>query len=296
MKIPGIMLSIPEKGFLLSFLSVLIFYLLGLTKFRINMYQKIFWISKDCVFHIVIVFSMKFSISVFGISFWSCSATSWFMNERGDPVSASHCSLCDWVSVSTQNSPVDTLFITLFFCAVNWVGRIIFMLAQSSCNSLMYYAASFGIYTFICLVVLCFLLVDVSYSSCLLWFVVLWWAVLWRARWPTLWNFCCVQRCVVSDFFAYFAGWCFCRAYLLMGYWKCAPAFPTLIWFSLNVLTVWSVCFGGHMRLYSNLCCLFSRSPVGLLALFLFLPRSLVLVGGFASPIVVPFVCLSFSC
>ena len=48
MKFPeiSVMLFIPEREFWLSFLSVFIFYILGLTKFRINMYQKIFWISK----------------------------------------------------------------------------------------------------------------------------------------------------------------------------------------------------------------------------------------------------------
>ena len=51
-RIPGIMLSIPEKRFLLSFLSVFIFYFLGLTKIWINMYQNTFWISKVKFLHV----------------------------------------------------------------------------------------------------------------------------------------------------------------------------------------------------------------------------------------------------
>ena len=42
LKIPGITLYIPEKAFFLSFLYVFIFYLLGFTKFRFNMYQNNF--------------------------------------------------------------------------------------------------------------------------------------------------------------------------------------------------------------------------------------------------------------
>ena len=46
LKIPGILLSIPEKGFLISFLSICFyFYLLELSKFRINIYQINFRIS-----------------------------------------------------------------------------------------------------------------------------------------------------------------------------------------------------------------------------------------------------------
>ena len=47
MKIPGIVLSIPEKRFLLSFLSVFIFYFLGLTKFRINKSRIFFEFQKS---------------------------------------------------------------------------------------------------------------------------------------------------------------------------------------------------------------------------------------------------------
>ena len=82
------------------------------------------------------MFSVNFSIFVFCISLWSCSATSWFMNERGEPVPASHCILCAWVVVSTQNSQLDSLLMKSFFCATNCVGRMMFMLAQSSCSSL----------------------------------------------------------------------------------------------------------------------------------------------------------------
>ena len=52
-------------------------------------------------------------------------ALSWFMNDWGDPVSASHCSLCASVVVSTQIFTFGSLLTMSFFFGKNcWANEI----------------------------------------------------------------------------------------------------------------------------------------------------------------------------
>ena len=53
-----------------------------------------------------------------------------FMNDLGEPVFADHCSFCELVVVSIQNSLLDSLLIASFFFGMTSVGVMKFMLAN----------------------------------------------------------------------------------------------------------------------------------------------------------------------
>ena len=92
--------------------------------------------------HLYFVSSLYVCISALLIFSTSFMAFCLFINDRGEPVSASHWNFSVFVVVSTQNSPFVCLLICSFVCWTNLVGWIRLMLAQSSWSSFMYRAAS----------------------------------------------------------------------------------------------------------------------------------------------------------
>ena len=210
---------------------------------------------------------------MFWISFWSFCANSWFMNDRGEPVSASHCSLCGllslprtlrwilcwWSCFSVERTVLGVL--CLYFSSLREV--LLYIGPLPRLRSLL--VARFQ---FLPDLYFLFFLFVVVYSFVLSW----------------------TEVCFVAVVLAFLLYIMMCNALVFCIF--CMSLISRGM--SVDVLERMFLPFPA-LRLCSSLYCSILEFLVDLLVPFLYSRQSLVLVGYFVFLIGVPFVCLNFS-